>query len=59
MTKQRVLLIGATGNTGKSILNGLLEYGKYVGVPFSSNHGYPFERVPLLFRRLTHSPTGR
>lgn len=29
MTKQRVLLIGATGNTGKSILNGLLEYGKY------------------------------
>ncbi|KAF4308367.1 putative isoflavone reductase family protein [Botryosphaeria dothidea] len=29
MAKQRVLLIGATGNTGKSILNGLLEYGKY------------------------------
>ncbi|KAK0664340.1 Isoflavone reductase-like protein P3 [Lasiodiplodia hormozganensis] len=29
MAKQRVLLLGATGNTGESILNGLLEHGAY------------------------------
>ncbi|OJD30594.1 isoflavone reductase family protein [Diplodia corticola] len=29
MVKQRVLLLGATGNTGESILNGLLEHGAY------------------------------
>ncbi|KAL1638115.1 hypothetical protein SLS58_008952 [Diplodia intermedia] len=29
MAKQRVLLLGATGNTGESILNGLLEHGGY------------------------------
>ncbi|KAL1625519.1 hypothetical protein SLS56_007341 [Neofusicoccum ribis] len=27
--KQRVLLLGATGHTGRSILDGLLKYGKY------------------------------
>jgi uncharacterized protein YbjT (DUF2867 family) len=27
---QQVLLLGATGQTGHSILNGLLEYGGYV-----------------------------
>ncbi|KAL2827160.1 hypothetical protein BDW59DRAFT_144347 [Aspergillus cavernicola] len=29
MDQQSVLLLGATGQTGNSILNGLLEYGKY------------------------------
>lgn len=29
MAKQRVLLLGATGNTGKSILDGLLEDGRF------------------------------
>lgn len=30
MSKQTVLLIGATGETGGSILNGLLERGTFV-----------------------------
>ena len=34
MTNQKVLLLGATGETGGSILTGLLDYGKFVG--FSS-----------------------
>ena len=38
MSKQTVLLIGATGETGASILNGLLELGKYVSF-FIRNHG--------------------
>jgi len=29
MAKQRVLLLGATGETGSSILEGLIEYGKF------------------------------
>ena len=31
MSKQQVLLLGATGETGRSILEGLLEDGSFVG----------------------------
>ena len=30
MSKQRVLLVGATGETGSSILQGLIEDGNFV-----------------------------
>ena len=34
---QRVLLLGATGQTGNSILNGLLEHGGYVCKGYQSS----------------------
>lgn len=34
MARQRVLLIGPTGETGQSILDGLVADGNYVGVRF-------------------------
>jgi uncharacterized protein YbjT (DUF2867 family) len=30
MSQQKVLLLGATGHTGSSILEGLIEYGGFV-----------------------------
>lgn len=40
MVKQRVLLLGAHGETGGDILDGLLEDGSYVSILHlhSSNH---------------------
>ena len=38
--KQTILLLGATGETGKSVLDGLLEDGGFVNRPSSISSGY-------------------
>jgi uncharacterized protein YbjT (DUF2867 family) len=56
MTGQKVLLLGATGETGGDILNGLVEDGSFVSI-FNCKHScYIFNRerafVANIFRTL-------
>lgn len=43
MSKTKVLLVGAAGETGGSIANGLLEDGSFVGAPVAN-----YQRSPSL-----------
>ena len=60
MAKLKVLLLGAGGESGSSILNGLLEYGKNVAQSFLLPKTTPDARPgsnssnPADFRRKTH-----
>ena len=56
MSKQRVLLTGATGHTGAPILNGLLDYGKFVCIAHSCFGRVSCERV---YENLTFPPRSR
>lgn len=46
MAKQNVLILGATGSTGSSIVNGLLESGNFVsvGLGYTFPPGLPYSR---------------
>lgn len=53
--KQKVLLLGATGETGASILNGLRESGNFVSYNDHLAQVRTTDSVPLPFGRMSKS----